>query len=198
MLGKPSRRTEKRLEEHGVRAPAVVLEIAEKGMAITNGAEGIVANTTVMLKAKLRVEPEGRPAFEVEQRFRFPQLALPTAGSRIAVVFDPDDTDKMMLDSSAQGQIHSMLQGAGIAPEKAAVLESISTAAMGGASRDDLVAMASQLSGGQATVFTGMGMPQAADPEQAKLDQLEQLAGLHARGVLTDAEFAAQKAQILG
>jgi hypothetical protein len=30
------------------------------------------------------------------------------------------------------------------------------------------------------------------------LNQLEQLASLHERGVLTDAEFAAQKAQILG
>jgi hypothetical protein len=58
--------------------------------------------------------------------------------------------------------------------------------------------MASQMSG-MATVFTGMGMPQAQplDPEQARLDQLEQLAGLHERGVLTDAEFATQKAQIL-
>jgi hypothetical protein len=199
MLGKPSRRTEKRLQEHGVSAPAVVLEIAEKGMAITNGAEGIVANTTVMLKTKLRVEPDGRPAFEVEHRFRFPQLAIPSAGSRIAVIFDPEDTDKLMLDESASGQIHSMLQGAGIAPEKAAFVESISAAAMGGASPADLTAMASQMSG-MATVFSGMGMPQAppADPEQARLNQLEQLASLHERGVLTDTEFAAQKAQILG
>ena len=40
--------------------------------------------------------------------------------------------------------------------------------------------------------------PAAAAPEDAALDQLERLAKLHDSGALTDAEFAAQKAKILG
>ena len=42
--------------------------------------------------------------------------------------------------------------------------------------------------------------PQAAPPpaEDARLAQIEQLAELHGQGVLTDAEFAAEKARILG
>ena len=40
--------------------------------------------------------------------------------------------------------------------------------------------------------------PAAAPPEDAALDQLERLAKLHDSGALTDAEFAAQKAKILG
>jgi hypothetical protein len=32
----------------------------------------------------------------------------------------------------------------------------------------------------------------------AGIDQLQQLAGLHDKGILTDDEFAAQKAKILG
>ncbi len=36
--------------------------------------------------------------------------------------------------------------------------------------------------------------PQAADP----IEQLKQLAELHAQGILTDEEFAAQKAKLLG
>jgi hypothetical protein len=188
MLGKPSRRTEKRLQEHGVKASAVVLEIAERGMAVTNGAEGVVANTTLMLKTKLRVEPDGRPAFEVEKRFRYPQLAVPTAGMRVPVVFDPDDTDKIMLDDSSEVHIHSALVSSGISPESMAKVQSITSAAIGGATREELQEMA-------AAAFQPMPMPNA---EQNRLDQLEQLAGLHERGVLTDEEFAAQKAQILG
>ncbi|MEV4346395.1 SHOCT domain-containing protein [Actinoplanes sp. NPDC049596] len=41
--------------------------------------------------------------------------------------------------------------------------------------------------------------PAAPAPDMsAKIDQLKQLADLKAQGVLTDAEFAAQKARILG
>jgi Short C-terminal domain/Domain of unknwon function (DUF3824) len=39
--------------------------------------------------------------------------------------------------------------------------------------------------------------PPAAPPENDMLDQLKQLGELHAAGVLTDDEFAAQKAKIL-
>jgi len=40
--------------------------------------------------------------------------------------------------------------------------------------------------------------PAAASPADDQLDQLERLGQLHAQGVLTDEEFAAKKAQILG
>ena len=40
------------------------------------------------------------------------------------------------------------------------------------------------------------GPPQAAAPSMA--DQLDQLAGLHKQGVLSDDEFAAAKAKLLG
>lgn len=40
--------------------------------------------------------------------------------------------------------------------------------------------------------------PAAAAPADAMTRQLTELANLHAQGILTDAEFAAKKAQILG
>jgi hypothetical protein len=45
-----------------------------------------------------------------------------------------------------------------------------------------------------------VSQPPAAAPESMddKLSQLERLAQLHAQGILTDEEFAAQKAAILG
>jgi putative oligomerization/nucleic acid binding protein len=40
--------------------------------------------------------------------------------------------------------------------------------------------------------------PPAAAPEQDPIEQLKQLGQLHEQGILTDEEFAAQKAKILG
>ena len=81
MLGKPSKRLMKQLEENGKHANATVVEIAEKGMAVTRGAEGVIGNTELALKAHLRVQPDDEPEFEVKKRFSFPQLAVPSAGS---------------------------------------------------------------------------------------------------------------------
>ncbi len=40
--------------------------------------------------------------------------------------------------------------------------------------------------------------PPAGDPMDAKIEQLQKLAELKAQGVLTDAEFEAQKSRLLG
>src|SRR5947208_1524144 len=69
MLGKPSKKLKKELQESGTRANATIIEIAEKGMAVTRGAEGVVANTEIALKTHLRVQPENEPEFEVKKRF---------------------------------------------------------------------------------------------------------------------------------
>jgi hypothetical protein len=56
-----------------------------------------------------------------------------------------------------------------------------------------------QLFGDAANGFVGMGgapAPAAAAPDS--MEQLERLAALHAQGALTDEEFAAQKAKLLG
>lgn len=56
-----------------------------------------------------------------------------------------------------------------------------------------------QLFGAAAETMTGIGDPHAAAAPAAAdpLDQLKKLGELHAAGVLTDAEFAQQKAQLL-
>lgn len=41
-------------------------------------------------------------------------------------------------------------------------------------------------------------LPTAADPETARLDQLERLADMHGRGILTDEEFASEKRRTMG
>lgn len=56
-----------------------------------------------------------------------------------------------------------------------------------------------QMFGDAAETFVGMNAPAAPSPTgQDTVEQLKQLADLHAQGVLTDDEFAAQKAKLLG
>jgi hypothetical protein len=43
-----------------------------------------------------------------------------------------------------------------------------------------------------------MAAPAAAAPQESTIDQLKELAQLKEQGVLTEEEFAAQKAKILG
>jgi hypothetical protein len=186
MLGKPSKRTQKKLEENGKRANATVVDIAEKGMAVTSGAEGIVANTEVMLKTRMKVQPEGEPEFEVTERFRYPQLAIPSAGSVLPVIYDPEDHDKVMIDRSPEAQQGAALSSAGIDPGQ-----------LGQLMNQAQQMQAQALQGG----MPGMGQVPGATPAQPQADsveQLEKLAALKEKGVLTDAEFEAEKAKILG
>src|SRR5262245_26709174 len=111
MLGKLSRRVEKRLLERGKRAPAVVVKIAERGMSVTSGPSQVVGNTELVLKTCLRVEPSDEPAFEVEQKFRFPQLAIPPVGTRLSVLYDPNDHSQIMIDHSSQAAIGQTFAG---------------------------------------------------------------------------------------
>jgi len=204
MLGKPSRRTEKKLEEKGKRAPAVVVEIAEKGMSVTTGSGQLVANTEVMLKAKVRVEPEDEPAFEVEERFRFPQLSIPSVGSRVAVIYDPSDHDKIMIDRSAAGAAVQLgnvpgMQGMDLQDVMSKVKEAQSQTQdpqeMGRILAQEFGANVNvQQQDSSGMTFGAPAAPQEEDP----VDKLAKLADLKEKGLLTDAEFESQKARILG
>lgn len=198
MLGKPSRRTRKRLEENGRRAPATVVSIAERGMAVTNGAEGVISNTELLLKTTLRVEPPGESAFEVTKRIRYPQLSVPAAGMRVNVLYDPDDHDEVIIDSSAAGAGPVQDVGALLGAVQAAQQQSAGDpAAMAAAIRSSLAAQ-----GITAAVSTSsQELPMtfgAPSPEADRLGQLEKLGKLHEQGILTDEEFQAEKQKILG
>jgi hypothetical protein len=198
MLGKPSRRTRKKLEAHGRIASAVVLEISDRGMAVTNGSDGIVANTEVLHKTRLRVEPEGEPAFEVHQRFRFPQLAVPGVGSRVSVRYDPDDHDHIMIDNSEAAVLASMSTQTGL--DLGGLMSTIrhTKAEQPGDRQAMQQALLATLGQGGAAFGSPPATPAAApSPGADSILQLQRLAELHASGALTDAEFSAAKARIL-
>lgn len=199
MLGKLSNRTIKRLEENGRRANATVLEIASRGMTITHGNDAIVANTKVVLKTRLRVEPDGEPAFEVHEKFRFSQFAIPSAGSVVPVVYDPDDHDKIMLDESPAAVTQAAMSQAGMSADQMNLVSQLQQAAASGVDRSQMRDMARQWAeqhGATVVDGSGFGAPAPA-PAESVADQLEKLADLRDRGVLTGAEFEAQKAKLL-
>ena len=190
MLGKPSKRLMKQLEENGKRANATIVEIAEKGMAVTRGAEGVVGNTELALKAHLRVQPDDEPEFEVKKRFSFPQLAVPSAGQTVPVLYDPQDHDKVIVDYSPEAQSSAAFASAGIDPSQIGQLMQ---------QAQQMQAQAGQMQAG----MPGMGevpgvAPPPPQPQADPVDQLEKLAKLKESGALTEAEFEAEKAKILG
>lgn len=169
-----------------------MLEIGQRGMAITHGSDAIVSNTELAVKLRLHVEPTGEPAFEVETRMRFPQLALPHVGQRIGVIYDPEDHESIMRDESQE----AMLSASGLRPDQIAAIEASQEIAAAGGSPAEILARVNEIRAaagvGPAQVLGGPAAPE--DP----VDQLTKLAALLEKGLITDAEFAAQKARILG
>lgn len=202
MFGK-SRHHRIDLEQHGKPAPAIVVEISDRGRAITDGADTIMSNTEIDLKTKLRVEPDDEPAFEVEQHFRYPQTAVPAVGSHLSVRYHPDDHHHIMIDRSTAGMTFGNTNAASL-------LRTIQSQQTG--ARDPIAlanALADQIGsatnpahllfiGGQQA--SGLGRVPAAPVTSAAADpveMLEKLAHLRDTGVLSDAEFRTQKARIL-
>jgi hypothetical protein len=215
MLGKLSRRTRRKLEEHGKRAPAVVLEIAERGMSVTSGPAGLISSTELALKTKLRVEPADEMPFEVDQRFRYPQLAIPSVGTRVAVLYDPSDHDKIMIDRSAAGAAIQFGGAAGMAgTDLQSLVSKVKDAQSQTQDPQELARILQEQLGTNVTVQqqdssgvtfgapgAGFGTPDSAfgtPAEEDPVDKLTKLAELREKGMLTDAEFESQKARILG
>lgn len=208
MLGKVSKRTRKRLEASGRRAGATVLAVAERGMTITTGSTHLVSDTEVALKVTLRVEPDGELPFEVEEKFRFGQLSLPSVGQKLAVIYDPDDHDAIMLDDNPTAVVETMLASSGRPPGQIDLVKDLMASAMSGASSADTQAIAAKWAeqNGAMVITPGaaFGIPTPATPApgapapQDPVELLSQLASLKERGLLSDAEFQAQKARIIG
>ncbi len=191
MFGKPSRRHRHKLESEGRSAAATVLAISDRGMSVTNGNDSIVANTEVVLKTHLRVEPAGEPAFEVEKRFRYPQLSIPTVGSQLSVRYDPDDHDNVMIED-----VPAVVNFGGGQLDIGGLLSTISETRA--AHPGDRTAMAGAMQsalGLQGVPTTIVNASPFGPPDT--ISQIERLSALHASGALTDAEFAAEKAKIL-
>ena len=197
MLGHHPKLTH-RLKKEGARADAQVLE-AKMGHVTNTGPSGRAGTVTTNWNVKLRVQPNGEAPFDVEIDALFGQFENPSVGQIIAVLYDPKDHSKVVVDDSDDGSgggaayspdaIVKQLQAQGfevdggqftaVKPGSEMVIN------LGGGAGDDAVASAG--------AGAGAGVAAGADP----VELLTQLDTLHRSGVLSDAEFEAQKQRIL-
>ena len=131
----------------------------------------MTVNDNPRVKMSFRVEPvDGSPAFDVEKTRTVSRVEIPRQGDRYPVWYDTTDPMKTWA--------------------YATVVDDNGRATM------------RQLFGDVAETFVGMNAPAAPAPVgsggQDVVEQIKQLADLHEQGILTDEEFAAQKAKLLG
>ena len=140
------------------------------GTVISVQDTGMTVNDNPRIKMVFRVEPlDGSPAFDAEKTKTVSRVQIPRQGERYPVWYDPADPGTWAFATVADDTGRATMR---------------------------------QMFGDVADTFVGMNAPAApvvASPTgQDTVEQLKQLADLHAQGVLTDEEFAQQKAKILG
>jgi hypothetical protein len=130
---------------------------------------GTTINDNPRIKMTFRVEPlDGGEAFDLKKTATVSRLSIPRQGERYPVWYDPQDPGKWAYATIADDNGRATMR---------------------------------ELFGEVANTFVGMNAPAAPAPTaqaQDTVEQLKQLADLHKQGLLTEDEFAAQKAKLLG
>jgi len=152
---------------------AELFETGSKGAGTVISVQdtGMTVNDNPRVKMTFRIEPlDGSPPFDAEKKTTVSRVEIPRQGDRYPVWYDPAD------------------------PKETWAYATIAD--------DNGRATMRQLFGDVAETFVGMNAPAAPAPAGAQgqdvVEQLKQLADLHSQGILTDEEFAAQKAKLLG
>jgi archaellin len=139
------------------------------GTVISVEDTGMTVNDNPRVKMVFRVEPlDGSPALDLEKKTTVSRVEIPRQGDRYPVWYDPQDTGTWAFATIADDSGRENIR---------------------------------QMFGDVAETFVGMnapGAPAASADGQDTVEMLKQLADLHSQGVLSDEEFAAQKAKLLG
>ena len=167
---------EERLRERGGKPARALISRAKPGKATKPSDPG--QPVEVIWKLTLRVFPEDRAPFDAVIHMPYPQKAGgPPVGSMIGVLYDPGNQSNVALDRTASTEsaasVHETVMSRVLPPGTFTA-------------KGPLV-----IAGGQ--VIQGA----AADRRPTLGEQLEQLADLKARGVLSESEFEAQKQKLL-
>lgn len=183
---------------------ATVITAEQTNRAVTTGNDSITSNTRIVWKVRLSIEPEGRPAFEVEGKTRVTQGNTLWPGMRTAVRFDSDKPSRFEMDDSIEGMVARVEERTGGAPiggmdlgalMHQAVSDPAALQASVASMQKNLQAQAMQVQ------EQAMAAHNSEQPAPASADGIEQrlarLGELHSRGVIDDAEFAATRQQIL-
>jgi hypothetical protein len=201
MFGHKKGLEEKLLANGGTVAWAMVLEGKEKWTSASGTNTYMPNKITSHMRVKLRVEPEGEPAFEADFSQAF-SGSVPFTGWQCKVVYDPADHSKIaVLEDSVTppGISHDKAERG--AQRRAEMMQAVQSGNIA-EYVEEMKAKAMRGELGGTVIVDGMPVPQAstgaAPPAKPDVvDQLTKLADLHERGALTDAEFEAQKAKLL-
>jgi hypothetical protein len=130
---------------------------------------GMYVNDNPRVEMTLQVQPDdGSSAFTVQKREVISRYSFPQIGSTVDVWYDRNDPTQWVYGNSAQMQVQSVL---GMASPAAPVMAAAPAAAP---------------------------TPTPAPDTGSGIDELTKLNELRLKGVLSDAEFEAAKARILG
>lgn len=188
----------RRLEKHGLRAAAEVVSAKQTHVSITSGNPNLVSNTTIEWKLTVRITPPGAQPFDAEVDADFPQLGGPSVGGTVRVLYDPADHSKVVVDTSADGQVHAV--AARVASQAAASGRMVDPDQLANALEHHDPAAIRSLFGvteGASGTIVGTGPPSATGG-QDPVELLAKLQELHQQGVVSDEEFEAQKRRLLG
>jgi hypothetical protein len=182
-------------EQGGTVAWATVIEAKDQwDSSVNTGVSAFSARETEHMKVTLNVQPDGEPAFEATFKQAF-SGAAPMKGWQVKVIFDPNDHSKIAIQ---EGQVYPP----GISHDRlergAAIRDQARAAAQSGNMAEFIEEMKAKAVSGQFNVQgTPLVISGGGTPKLDVADELTKLANLRDRGVLTDAEFEAQKAKLL-
>lgn len=181
MLGEHKHLQHTLRDRGGVIATAMIERAHCLGTETNSGFHGTTYGYWFALKVAVRAD--GVEPFEASFRAFVHNYLL--EGQTIPVIFDPHDHDKICMDTESVERERDADREAA----SARLQSRIDAFKAAGAATRETVIRGSE----KADTFT-MAEPQPGD----ETEHLEQLAKLHATGALTDAEFAAVKAKLLG
>jgi hypothetical protein len=185
------------------RAMATVITAEQTNWAVGVGNDSIASNTRVVWKVRLSIEPEGRPAVEVDGKLRVAQGNTMWAGMRTAVRFDPAKPSHFEVDESIDGMVARVEERTGGAPIGGMDLGDLMHQAMEdpAALQRSVAAMQqnfqAQAAEAQQQAMAAYGSPATPAAGGGIEERLARLGELHSTGVIDDAEFAAAKGKLL-
>jgi hypothetical protein len=187
MFGNKKKLEAQLAQQGGTVAWATVIDAKNKWASASMDGFNRVTSETDHVRVSLKVEPDGQEPFEATFSQAF-KGSIPMKGWQCKVIYDPSDPSKIAIQEDSitpPGIDHDRAERAAVTRK-----EMMEAARIGGFVMVD----GQVVSGGG---VPGMPSAPATAPKPDLVDQLTKLADLRDRGVLTDAEFEAQKAKLL-
>jgi hypothetical protein len=170
---------EQRLREGGGKTARAMITATKPGKVVTSDDPAQAGIPQVVWKVTFRIFPDDRSPFNTVAKVLYPQKGGgPPAGSEVGVLYDPRDPSKLVIDRSAPTDSWGAVQEATMAR--------MMPPGTGGPDGPLVIAGGRVIS------------PAPAAEAPSVVDQLTKLVDLKDRGVLTEPEFQAQKAKLLG